>query len=173
MGWHARWQRFVFLRLASENSQMNSFCHPRGKAWEVSLKKKMWKDGKTLTKRKWEHSHFLTGILQEFSMSFLHLRDNHCQLFRWIQNCRGVNIVCSIYQAVLEDICDWLGLLWAQLPLCGHSLFHLLSIQNFCVKIYILHSQYYFSIFTYFLSIHPISSNIHMFLIYAGSYSQT
>lgn len=144
MGWHPRWQ--LSVRLGSENSQMNSFA-TREAILRQSLGSfveekdvKRWQnlDEK---KRKWEHSisfigfTFLIGIPHKFSMSILHLSDNHCQLFRWIQNWRGVNIVCSIYQAVLEDICDRLGLLRAQLPLCGHSLLHLFSIQNFCVKI--------------------------------------
>ena len=145
MGWHPRWQ--LSVRLGSENSQMNCFCHPRGYP-EAKLGKFRWrkrcekmaklerKEEEMRTFHKFYSFHilFLIGIPHKFSMSILHLSDNHCQLFRWIQNWRGVNIVCSIYQAVLEDICDRLGLLRAQLPLCGHSLSHLLSIQNFCVK---------------------------------------
>lgn len=145
MGWHPRWQ--LSVRLGSENSQMNCFCHPRGYP-EAKLGKFRWRKrcekmaklGLKEEEMRTFHKFYSFHIFDWNSPQILHV-DSPLKwqslpaLFRWIQNWRGVNIVCSIYQAVLEDICDRLGLLRAQLPLCGHSLLHLLSIQNFCVKI--------------------------------------
>ena len=119
--------------------------------------------------------HFLIGVLQEFSIyRFSTESDNHCQLFRWIQNCRSVNTVCRIYQAVLEDICDRLGLLRAQLPLCAHSLVHLLSIQNFCVKILADHIiSWYLHIYNMFFLYNQYHAICTRSLYYARSYPQT